>query len=73
MVQISNLKREFHYWDAIGDMIDQCIDIALNLSQSGHPGGSRKYIHFAYSGIPGFSRYNSCGINIQTDIKNNFD
>ena len=38
---ISKLKEEFHYWDAIGDMIDQCIDIALNLSQSGHPGGSR--------------------------------
>ena len=38
---ISKLKEEFHYWDTIGDMIDQCIDIALNLSQSGHPGGSR--------------------------------
>ena len=38
---ILELKKEFHYWDVIGDMIDQCIDISLNLSQSGHPGGSR--------------------------------
>ena len=41
ILPISKLKKEFHYWDAIGGMIDQCIDIALNLSQSGHPGGSR--------------------------------
>ena len=34
-------KKEFHYWDAIASMVDQSIDIALNLSQSGHPGGSR--------------------------------
>jgi len=41
MLPISQLKEEFHYWDIIGGMIDQCIDISLNLSQSGHPGGSR--------------------------------
>ena len=41
MFPISKLKGEFHYWDAIGAMVDQCIDISLNLSQSGHPGGSR--------------------------------
>ncbi|SVD80291.1 uncharacterized protein METZ01_LOCUS433145, partial [marine metagenome] len=41
ILPIKELKKEFHYWDAIGAMIDQCIDIALNLSQSGHPGGSR--------------------------------
>ena len=34
-------KNSLHYWDAILAMIDQCIDIALNYSQSGHPGGSR--------------------------------
>ena len=41
MFPISKLKEEYHFWDAIGAMIDQCIDIALNLAQSGHPGGSR--------------------------------
>ena len=45
MYSISKLKEEFIYWDAIGAMIDQCIDIALNLSQSGHPGGSRSKMH----------------------------
>ncbi len=28
-------------WQKIGDLIDQCIDLMLNLRQSGHPGGSR--------------------------------
>ena len=32
-------KSNLHYWDAIAGMVDQSIDIALNLSQSGHPGG----------------------------------
>ena len=41
ILKISEFKKEFKYWDAIGAMIDQSIDIALNLSQSGHPGGSR--------------------------------
>ena len=37
-------KKHFHYWDIISGMIDQCIDIALNFSQSGHPGGSRSKV-----------------------------
>ena len=41
---ISNLRKEFRYWDMISAMIDQNIDIALNLSQSGHPGGSRSKV-----------------------------
>ena len=41
---ISKLKEEFYYWDIIRDMVDQCIDTALNLSQSGHPGGSRSKV-----------------------------
>tara|TARA_Y100000590_G_scaffold144022_1_gene165575 strand:+ start:3310 stop:5658 length:2349 start_codon:yes stop_codon:yes gene_type:complete len=41
---VSDQKREFQYWDIIGAMIDQSIDIALNLSQSGHPGGSRSKV-----------------------------
>ena len=28
---ISNLKEKFQYWDMIGAMIDQSIDISLNL------------------------------------------
>ena len=37
-------KDKIHYWDAISAMIDQCIDISLNHSQSGHPGGSRSKV-----------------------------
>ena len=44
ILPISKLKHEFHFWDAIAAMVDQSIDIALNLSQSGHPGGSRSKV-----------------------------
>ena len=37
-------KDKLQYWSAISAMIDQCIDIALNHSQSGHPGGSRSKV-----------------------------
>ena len=37
-------KSNLHYLDAIAGMVDQSIDIALNLSQSGHPGGSRSKV-----------------------------
>ena len=37
-------KNKFHFWDALASMIDQCIDISLNHSQSGHPGGSRSKV-----------------------------
>ncbi|MCH8011547.1 MAG: transketolase [Candidatus Marinimicrobia bacterium] len=49
MKSLSDLKKEFKYWDVIADMIDQCIDISLNLSQSGHPGGSRSKVHVLVS------------------------
>ena len=39
------LKKEFKYWEITKDLIDQCIDIMLNLRQSGHPGGSRSKVH----------------------------
>jgi len=42
---IEILKKEYKYWEVIKDLIDQCIDIMLNLSQSGHPGGSRSKVH----------------------------
>ena len=35
------LSANFHHWEKTGDLIDQCIDLMLNLRQSGHPGGSR--------------------------------
>ena len=38
-------KINLHYWDTIASMVDLSIDIALNLSQSGHPGGSRSKVH----------------------------
>ena len=39
------LKDKFEYWEITKDIIDQCIDIMLNLRQSGHPGGSRSKVH----------------------------
>ena len=41
----SNLKNSYEHWEMTKDLIDQCIDITLNLSQSGHPGGSRSKVH----------------------------
>ena len=40
----NTLKNEFKYWEITKDLIDQCIDIMLNLRQSGHPGGSRSKV-----------------------------
>ena len=37
-------KDQLKYWDVIATMVDQTIDIALNHSQSGHPGGSRSKV-----------------------------
>jgi len=41
----AELRSVFPYWEITKDLIDQCIDIMLNLSQSGHPGGSRSKVH----------------------------
>ena len=38
------LSRNFAHWEKTGDLIDQCIDLMLNLRQSGHPGGSRSKV-----------------------------
>ena len=38
------LATHFHHWEKTGDLIDQCIDLMLNLRQSGHPGGSRSKV-----------------------------
>ena len=45
MKSLTQLKGEYQYWEVIKDLIDQCIDIMLNFSQSGHPGGSRSKVH----------------------------
>ena len=41
----ANLKKDYKFWEITKDLIDQCIDVTLNLSQSGHPGGSRSKVH----------------------------
>ncbi|HKX46279.1 MAG TPA: 1-deoxy-D-xylulose-5-phosphate synthase N-terminal domain-containing protein [Planctomycetota bacterium] len=38
------LASHFERWRTVGDMVDQCIDLMLNLRQSGHPGGSRSKV-----------------------------
>ena len=45
MNNIETLREEYKYWDIIADQIDQSIDVMLNLSQSGHPGGSRSKVY----------------------------
>ena len=40
----AELSRDFRHWEKIGDLMDQCIDLMLNLRQSGHPGGSRSKV-----------------------------
>ena len=36
---------QFERWDAVREIIDEAIDLALNYRQSGHPGGSRSKVH----------------------------
>ena len=38
------LSQSFHHWEKTADLVDQCIDLMLNLRQSGHPGGSRSKV-----------------------------
>jgi len=45
MKPINELRPVFSHWEKTKDLIDQCIDIMLNLRQSGHPGGSRSKVH----------------------------
>ena len=41
----NDLKQFYDKWEVTKDLIDQCIDVMLNLRQSGHPGGSRSKVH----------------------------
>ncbi len=36
---------DFERWEVVKDLVDECIDLALNYRQSGHPGGSRSKVH----------------------------
>jgi transketolase len=47
------LSAHFHHWQKTGDLIDQCIDLMLNLRQSGHPGGSRSKVPMLVSATLG--------------------
>jgi transketolase len=42
--RFDELATAFPHWRKTGDLIDQCIDLMLNLRQSGHPGGSRSKV-----------------------------
>jgi transketolase len=42
-------ERDFDKWQLVADMVDECIDLALNYRQSGHPGGSRSKVHMLLS------------------------
>lgn len=56
--QLNELKAHFPKWEKLKDMIDQCIDMMLNLRQSGHPGGSRSKVHFVLTTmLSGIMRY----------------
>jgi transketolase len=36
---------DFARYEVVKDVVDECIDLALNYRQSGHPGGSRSKVH----------------------------
>jgi transketolase len=36
---------DFARWELVRDVVDECLDLALNDRQSGHPGGSRSKVH----------------------------
>ncbi len=40
---------DFARYELVKELIDECIDLALNYRQSGHPGGSRSKVHMMVS------------------------
>jgi len=54
---LDDLSAHFGHWKKTGDLIDQCIDLMLNLRQSGHPGGSRSKVPFLVSTTLGAMRW----------------
>jgi transketolase len=51
------LSAQFGHWKKTGDLMDQCIDLMLNLRQSGHPGGSRSKVPLLVSLTLGLMRW----------------
>lgn len=44
MKPLPGLRSEIRHFETTRDLVDSCIDILLNLRQSGHPGGSRSKV-----------------------------
>ncbi|HET7701741.1 MAG TPA: transketolase [Candidatus Limnocylindria bacterium] len=42
---LADARSSFPMWERTKDVVDECIDLALNYRQSGHPGGSRSKVH----------------------------
>ena len=42
--RFNDLSVHFDHWEKIKDLVDQNIDIMINISQSGHPGGARSKV-----------------------------
>jgi transketolase len=38
-------EADFERWELLKDVVDECMDLALNDRQSGHPGGSHSKVH----------------------------
>ncbi|MDW7681867.1 MAG: 1-deoxy-D-xylulose-5-phosphate synthase N-terminal domain-containing protein, partial [bacterium] len=56
--KFSEVEAHFPSWEKLKDMVDQCIDMMLNLRQSGHPGGSRSKVHMLLATmLSGIMRY----------------
>ncbi|MEO6350525.1 MAG: transketolase [Candidatus Limnocylindrales bacterium] len=45
----SRAAADFERYEAVKDLVDECIDLMLNYRQSGHPGGSRSKVHMLLS------------------------
>ncbi|MCZ6598948.1 MAG: transketolase [Planctomycetota bacterium] len=54
---LESLSQNFHHWHKTGALMDQCIDLMLNLRQSGHPGGSRSKIPILVATTLGVMRW----------------
>jgi len=46
---LAGAEPDFARYEVVKDLIDECIDLALNYRQSGHPGGSRSKVHMMVS------------------------
>ena len=44
-VLLAAAEADFERWEVLKDVVDECMDLALNDRQSGHPGGSHSKVH----------------------------